>query len=230
MGTYVYPNEETESIKYYGVYPVDFLIESVLEDGLDWFRSNPEAPNLVFGHLVNPLLSAKYGQSKIAEISEYIRSKKIRIFQSFPLDGEQSPCVSINLSSSTENIATAGLNDYYEDDDVLGSDDSIVSRTEVGYTSLSDNVLIGIHAVGGSDIVKYLYMLFLYILNSQREVFEEEGLLNLTYSATDMSRLNEYLPSNMYSRFITVNVLNFARFKKRTMPIIESIELTAEYE
>jgi len=225
----IYPGEE-EGSEYWGIYPVDFLFETILDEGLDWFRTDPESQNLVFGNLDKGRLSARYGTKKIDEIAEFLRTKKIRIIQAFPLDGEMSPTISINLTSSNEMIANAGLGDHAGHIDTLGFEDSILSRAEVGYTSITDNVLIGIHAVGSPDTVKYLYMLALYLLNARRGDFEAEGLYNLTYSATDMSRLNEYLPANMYSRFITASVVNFAKFKKQTVPIISSINLTVEPE
>jgi hypothetical protein len=226
----IYPPEETDAVQYMGIYPVDFLFEEILSDGFDWFKSDPDAPSLVFGNLKKGRLAARYGQAKIDEISDFIKTKKIRIIQAFPLDGEMSPSISINLTSSNEMLANAGLDDYAEDSDVLGSEDSILSRTEVGYTSITDNVLIGIHAIGSPDTVKYLYMLVLYLLNACRSDFDAEGLKSLTCSATDMSRLNEYLPANMFSRFITASVLSFAKFRKHVVPMVESISLTVDID
>jgi hypothetical protein len=224
----IYPPPEPEGTQYMGIYPVDFLFEEILTEGFEWFKRDPDAPCLVFGNLKKGRLAARYGQAKIDEISDFIKTKKIRILQSFPLDGEISPSISINLTSSNEMLANAGLNDYAEDSDVLGVEDSILSRSEVGYTSITDNVLIGIHAIGSPDAVKYLYMLVLYLLNSCRSDFESEGLSNLTCSATDLSRLNEYLPANMFSRFITASVLSFAKFRKQTVPMVSSISLTVD--
>jgi len=223
----IYPGED-ELTEYWGIYPVDFLFESILDEGLAWFKEDPDAPGLVFGNLNKGRLSARYGIKKIDEIAEFLRTKKVRIIQAFPLDGEMSPTISINLTSSNEMIMNTGLSDYAASIDTLGPEDSILSRAEVGYTPINDNVLIGIHAIGSPDTVKYLYMLVLYILNARRGDFEGEGLSNLTYSATDMSRLNEYLPANMYSRFVTASIINFAKFKKQTVPIISSINLTVE--
>lgn len=226
----IYPTNDFEETDYWGVYPVDFLFEAILDEGLDWFRTNSEAPGLVFGNLKKGRLAARYGSKKIDEIAEFLRTKKIRIIQSFPLDGEVSPTISINLTSSSEMIANAGLDDYAGDVDTLGTEDSILSRAEVGYTSINDNVLIGIHAVGSPDTVKYLYMLVLYLLNARRGDLESEGLHNMTYNVTDISRLNEYLPANMYSRFITASVVNFAKFKKQTVPMISEFTLTVDIE
>lgn len=227
---YLYPPEPEYKTEHMGVYPIDFLFEVILEDGLEWFRRDRDAPGLVFGHLNNPRLSQRYGQSKIDEIADFIRTKKIRIIQSFPLDGEISPTISVNLSSSNEQTAHSGLSDHAGFTDTLGAQDSVLSRTEVGYTSITDNVLIGIHAIGSPDTAKYMYMLVLYLLNAYRHEFGDEGLYDLTFSSTDLSRLNEYLPANMFSRFVTATVLSFAKFRKQSVPVIDSLTMNVNKE
>ena len=44
------------------------LLEAILDEGLAWFRADPEAPDLVFGNLNKGRLSVRYGSKKIDEI------------------------------------------------------------------------------------------------------------------------------------------------------------------
>lgn len=44
-----------------------------------------------------------------------------------------------------------------------------------------------------------------------------------TFRATDLSRMNEYLPENMYSRFINFTSFSIASFDKGLVPIVENI-------
>jgi len=72
-------------------------------------------------------------------------------------------------------------------------------------------------------LTKYLYYLVIYILNAFKPQLEERGLQLGTFRATDLSRMNDYLPENMYSRFINFTVFSIARFDKGDVPIIEKI-------
>lgn len=227
---YVYPNEEAITDQYYGLYPVDFIFEYILEQGFEWFRTTPDAKDYVFGNLCKSILSARYGQSKIDEIATYINNTEIKIIQSFPLESETSPTISINLSSGSELLQYSGLNDFEGQVDTLDGDENVTDRKEIGYTSIQDEILIGIHAVGGPDLTKYLYMLVIYLLNAYRDQLGSEGLKNITYSATDLSRLNEYLPSHMFSRFVTATVQTFALFQKDKVPMVGKIDLDVQFE
>jgi hypothetical protein len=52
---------------------------------------------------------------------------------------------------------------------------------------------------------------------------ESRGMHLGTFRATDLSRLNEYLPENMYSRFINFTSFSIASFDKGIVPIVENI-------
>ena len=225
MNPRVYPQPQIETERRTGVYPSDFLLEQVLDAGLDWFRKNPDAPSLVFANLLRPELESRYGQEKINEIATYIRSTQIRVLQSFPVEDQQAPTISINMNSSGEAQELGGLDKFAErltDFDALGN---IVGGQELGYHPITDSLLVGIHSVGTADKVKYLYYIVVYILMSLRSQLEETGMFNMTFQATDLSRLNEFLPANMFSRFLTVNFTSMAMFKKADAPVVTGFDL-----
>lgn len=218
-----------------GIIPVDFLIERFLEIGFEWFRTNPEAPNRVFGHLRDVDLKDKYGQSKIDEIATYIKNTEIDIKQAFPMEDEEIPSISINLQSSMEIGELTGLNDYAGTATTLGSSGSIVGGVEQGYSPIRDEVLIGIHASASSNKTKYLYYLVVYIINAYRDQLEARpdkinGLFNISWRATDISRMNDYLPAHVFTRFVTITAEHFAIFDKEAVPFIEDFNVIVEME
>lgn len=221
----VYPQPQAEQERFTGVYPSDFLLEQVLDAGFDWFRKTPEAPNLVFQNLLRSELDKRYGQEKIDEIATYIRNTQIRVLQSFPVEDQQAPTISINMNNSGEAQELGGLDKFAErvmDFDALGNS---TGGQEYGYHPITDSLLVGIHSVGTADKVKYLYYIVLYILMSLRAQLEESGMFNMTFQATDLSRLNEFLPANMFSRFVTVNLTSMAMFKKADAPVVTGFTL-----
>ena len=80
------------------------------------------------------------------------------------------------------------------------------------------------------DKAKYLYMLIMYILNTMRFELEKEGLHGISFRATDLSRLNEFLPSHMFSRFITMSVETLPTIFKSEAPILKDIILRLRTE
>jgi len=221
-----YPAEQLEKkIPFFGIYPMDFILETVFEMGLEWFRTTPQAPNLVYGNLLRPILKDRYGQSKIDEIYEWVKTTDIRITQSWPTSAAQAPSISINLANAQEVEQHAALDDFAEQIDFLGEDNKVVGREEIGYAAIQEELLLGIHTVGTPDKTKYLHMLVIYLLNSYVDLLDEEGFFNMSFRATDLSRLNEYLPQGLFSRFVSISGETFARIPKNEVPIIGDFDV-----
>lgn len=228
-GAYQYPVPKTPDQNVLGVLPVDFLLETVLLEGLEWFRTEAKAPVMVYGHLKQPYLS-KYGQAKIDEIANYIKKYDIKIVQHWSLISQQVPTISIQLLEGDEMTDRAGLVDYQKMIDVIDAESNVIGRTEVGYIPILDQIHIGIHTQQTPDMVKYLYYLIIYILSSYKDVFEQRGMQLGTFRATDISRLNDFLPENMYSRFINFSIFSIASFGKGELPIVTNIDLNQSVE
>lgn len=219
-GAFQYPAPDAVDDPYYGVIPVDFIMESILLDGLDWFRNDPEAKNFVFGHL---LAMGKYGQAKVNEISSYINKYEIAVVQSFALVQTDVPSISIQLLDGGEKLEWAGLNDHQRAFNELDGQDNFLGRYEEGYCAIADTVQLGIHSINTPDFAKYLYYLVVYILNVRKSELEAMNIILGTFRATDLSRLNDYLPENMYSRFINFSVSSLMRFRKGQIPVLDTI-------
>lgn len=223
QGSFEYPPPNLEAVQRYGIYPVDFLLEAILRSGIDWFLTTPDAGNQVFGHLTSPILDSRYGQAKIDEISSYIRKYEIVIVQHFSLMDARMPSISIQLLDGSEATERAGLADFQQQIDALDANNFVKGRTEVGFSPIIDNIHIGIHTIDTPDLTKYLYYLVAYILNVFKPEFDRLGIYLTTFRATDLSRLNDFLPENMYSRFINFQALTMASYDRGSLPIIEKI-------
>jgi hypothetical protein len=221
-GAYQYPPPEFKEDQHFGLHPVDFILESILRGGLEWFRTTEGAGKRVFGHLEDPWLS-KYGEAKIIEITNFIKKYEIKIVQHFALIDATYPTISIQLLDGSEMTERAGLADFRTQIDVLDADNMVKGRTEVGYAPVFDNIQIGIHNSNTPDLTKYLYYLTIYILSAFKPEMERRGLHLGTFRATDLSRMNEFLPSNIYSRFINFSIFTIASFDKGMVPIVEQI-------
>ncbi len=219
-----YPGPVVEQPEYSGVFPVDFLLESVIRAGITWFLEDAEAKNLVFGQLRASWLS-KYGQDKIDEIHAYVAKYDIKIVQHFSLIAQNLPCISIQLLDGNEEEARASLDDHMKmiDNASLGEDESVIGRVQWGYAPIVDNIHIGIHAHNTPDLTKYIYYLLVYILSAFKPQLMDRGFHLTTFRATDMSRMNEYLPENIYSRFLNFSCWTIAPFQKGKVPIIDNI-------
>jgi len=219
-----YPSPNICPPEFLGIFPTDFVLETVLRAGIDWFKSDTEAPRRVFGQLLAPWLAPRYGQKKIDEISDYISKYEIRIVQHFALIAQQLPSISIQLLEANEEVSRAGLSDHFADVDSMDdANGNVLGRESRGYAPVIDNVQIGIHASETPDLVKYLYYLIIYLLSAFKDDLLTRGLQLTTFRATDISRINEYLPNNVYSRFINFQTFTMAQYKKDDMPILDKI-------
>ena len=220
-----FPPPMIEKTCHTGMLPSDFVLERFLEIGLEWFRATPEAAEKVFSFMKLPILEGKYGQEKIDEIRDFVKNTEIDIMQSFPIEDREYPCVSINLQSSGETGNT-GLDDFAGQ--TIGTEGVALQ----GFTPVKDEMILGIHSTGSPDKTKYLYYLITYILNAFKDQLEDlEGSANSPFSiswrASDISRLNDYLPSHVFTRFLTVSFESFAIFDKELVPNIEAFEVFA---
>jgi hypothetical protein len=223
----IYPSDTEPYPEFRGFAPVDFVLESIIEQGIEWFRTDPSAPDEVFGQFLRPGLE-RYGRPKIEEITKYIIDHEIRVIQSFPLaEDSVFPSISINLADGNQAGDLQGLG-LYDGEQTLGDEGGEVETK--GYLPMQDDMMIGIHAVGGADKVKYLYYLVVYIIASSIKDLEEMGFMQVQIRATDLARVNELLPANVFSRFVNVSMRSAARFREEIAPVISSIGLNVNYE
>lgn len=210
-----------------GVLPVDFLIQGIIEEGLALFRSSPENfPNFVFGHLGASYLQKKYGQAKIDELSKYIRETQIPVVQHWSLVDVQLPCFSITLLDGREDEQHSSLADFLGHSDTLNeAGTAIEDRTEFKYAAIEDQIQIGIHNNNTPDLTKYLYYFLVNIFITSKKTLINRGIQLTSWNATDISRVNEYLPNNVFSRFV-----NFSCFTTPKFTIDEEVPIITDFD
>lgn len=93
----------------------ELVIESVIRDGLEDIKNNPEFLDDVFGEFTKSYATRKYGQAEIDKIKALIDKKNIAVVHSFHEAAAKSPCYSIQLGLEAEDRQTTHLDDFEDD-------------------------------------------------------------------------------------------------------------------
>lgn len=80
----------------------EFVIESVLRDGLNELRLTPSKLDDLFKRFTYTYFNTQYGQAKIDELKTYIQNNQIKIIHALHIQPTDMPCISIQLLSSDE--------------------------------------------------------------------------------------------------------------------------------
>lgn len=91
----------------------EFTLETVIRDGLNEIRLNPNRLDNLFGRLLQAHFNNQYGQSKVDEIKQYFQNNQIKIVQAFSQVPKQVPCISIQMISSNEPKELQYLGDEF---------------------------------------------------------------------------------------------------------------------
>ena len=96
----------------YGLSTTDALIKTAVELTVEDLRKHPWVIEQMFSSYVeNPILAQKYGWKEIARAKEFILNNKINFYQKHRNDSMDFPCVTIALTSSSEDSSLATLGD-----------------------------------------------------------------------------------------------------------------------
>jgi hypothetical protein len=80
----------------------EWVIESVLRDGLNELRLNLTRLDDLFSKFTMTYFNNQYGQNKINELKTYIQNNQIKIVHALQIQPTDMPCISIQLLSSDE--------------------------------------------------------------------------------------------------------------------------------
>lgn len=80
----------------------EWVVETILRDGLNELRLNPDRLDDLFGVFTNTYFNNQYGQAKIDEIKTYIVNNQIKITHALNLAPSDFPCFSISLQEANE--------------------------------------------------------------------------------------------------------------------------------
>lgn len=108
-----------------GIPLTEFVLETVLRDGLGELRADPRKFDYLFSRMNEVQFTNQYGAPKIAQIKTFLMNNQIKIVHAFGLNPTVVPCISIQMlgSEETPNLQTLGNvfdNDFtHKDRDVV---------------------------------------------------------------------------------------------------------------
>ncbi len=80
----------------------EFVIETVLRDGLNELRLNPSRFDDLFSRFTMTYFNNQYGADKIAELKQYIQNNQVKIVHAMQVQPADMPCISIQMIASDE--------------------------------------------------------------------------------------------------------------------------------
>jgi hypothetical protein len=124
----------------------DLIIESVIRDGLEYLRRNPDVVDDIFGTLTMAYASRKYGSAELTKIKNLLTTKNIAVVHSFHEAAAKTPCYSIQLANEAEAKERAHLGDFEADVQVNILGDSTLIRvpsfTPTSYATQSGKIAV----------------------------------------------------------------------------------------
>lgn len=126
-----------------GIVLTDYVIESVIRDGLRDLRDRPELLDDLMSQLLEDYLKTDYGQQKLNELKDYIKNNKIYVIQSFGLQGGKFPCYSINLDNLNESDREAGMQDFDSTEEVEITPTVLAGPFTATFDDVSSAILVG---------------------------------------------------------------------------------------
>jgi hypothetical protein len=197
----------------------EIVVRRLLELGFRELRQNTKALIDLYSQYNMDELGVTYGEDYINKIVEWFKTTDIPVISSWAWNSQQVPCVTVHLSSESEDQDKAALNDY-----VGNFDTDPDSTTGIGVmTSMID---IGIRANRSSDQVLWLYYAVVYCLFRYKPAFERFGLKLHTFSASDYTKaINQNLDS-VWTRFIRFKCTTQSFWAAEEIPTIEEINTT----
>lgn len=207
----------------------DLIIEQLLRTGLADLQGANINTRLadIYSQLKDSFLTTEYGQQELDRYKYFLQNNKIDIVQSHRMIEPRMPCISILVQNNTEDLAKTTLGDFSGYQDTI-SGGEITDRREVYEIPIRDTIQVGVHVADphGFVALRWLYTSVLYILISYKDILISKGMDLSTFNSSDVNRIDEYLPENVFSRYISFSYLNYFSWKSRTADlIIDNVDL-----
>lgn len=95
----------------------EFVIETVIRDGLGELKATPAKIDDIFSKFLEAQFNNQYGQSKIDSIKTYLANNQIKIVHSWSMVPVSMPCISIQLLKADESEDIQNLGNNYLDEE-----------------------------------------------------------------------------------------------------------------
>lgn len=163
-----------------GLHLTDLIIESIIRDGIEFLKQNPDRVDDIFKPLTRIYNQRKYGQAEIEKIKTMLNTKNIAIVHSFHEAAAKSPCYSIQLGTEAEAKERARLNDFEADVrvELEGADlvayEKINPLTPTAYDPISGKV-----SVADSANMSLVHKGYIYVDGDGTEFELKAGISNV---------------------------------------------------
>lgn len=171
----------------------EVTIQKVIGEGLRKLRANKPAFLDIFANYTHPELQADYGAQYREQIWEWFSTTKIPVIQSWTINPQRIPCISVHLGNEQEAEDKLALDDFAG---VFGDD--ATTGTAV-FTVMLD---IGLHAHKSGEYVLWMYYILSYILFKSKPTLDRLGLRMGTFSASDYSKDADKIDHNIWTRWV----------------------------
>jgi len=103
------------------------------------------------------------------------------------------------------------------------------SRDSYNMIPINERILIGCHT-DSAALTKHLFYIVVYIINARRATIVSRGIELSHFSGSDFSREMNFLPSNVLSRFITLQGITRFYYKEEEQDLASDIGQTVNVE
>lgn len=184
----------------------EIAAQNIIQVGINRLKDKREYFDEIFCYLVdNPFMNIRYGKAWVDKQWNWFTQTKIRVLQSYSLSNQTVPSYSIKISSESEDVSKAAINDGYGFDD---------NGNELGIAAFSCAISIGIHADKSADQVIVMKRILNYILFKEKSLAQDFGIEIQTVSTSPHQKDDFKFPENIYSMYTTLSVIFFNTWRQ----------------
>jgi len=158
----------------------DLVIQSIILDGIENMKADPDVLDDVFGQFGNPYAAQRYGVAEIQKIKDLLTGvdpTEIAVVHSFHEAQARTPCYAIQLGHTVEDKALTKIDDFEEDFcEPLDAAELALLVKETGIIPTSYNPLTGRVQVPDSVDLSQVYPNFIFEDGSAVEHVIRPGL------------------------------------------------------
>jgi hypothetical protein len=95
----------------------EFVIETVIRDGIGFLRANPTVLDDIFSKFTATWFNTQYGDPHITKLKTFIQQNQVKIVHSFAQVPTNTPCISIQITKSSETPRLQQFSNDFEEVD-----------------------------------------------------------------------------------------------------------------
>lgn len=173
---------------------IDAYLREVIQDRLNFLKSNPQFIEEIFGTLGT--------KTTLKSFKDFIINKDIKVLIGFPREPQSLPCYSIAVAGEQES--PLGLGDNIDDYEEEWDDDDLSTQYVIDGIDMDSMYRIECWSDNG-DLTSYLYTILKYCLLSSRAKMLKDGFKLPKLTGTDLEPVPDYIPVFVYRRALVIS-------------------------